>query len=163
MHFWDSGSIFAYVNLNNYGMKKILVLLVGIFAFFGISKADDRPVTYEQLPEAAKTFIKKHFPKANLVYATVDDDFIKPDYEVRLDNGFEIQFENDGSLDKIETRDGEVPEVLVPEKIRDYVRKNYPGAVFKEYEVGTRSYEVKLSNKLELKFSSSFALIEIDD
>lgn len=144
-------------------MKKILVLLAGIFAFVGISKADDRPVTYDQLPEAAKTFIKKHFPKAKLVYATVDDDLIMPDFEVRLDNGFEIQFENDGSLDKIETRDGDVPEVLIPEKIREYVKKNYPHVTYKEYEVGTRSYEVKLSNKLELKFNSSFVLIEIDD
>lgn len=144
-------------------MKKILVLLAGIFAFVGISKADDRPVTYDQLPEAAKTFIKKHFPKAKLVYATVDDDLIRPDFEVRLDNGFEIQFENDGSLDKIETRDGDVPEVLIPEKIREYVKKNYPHVTYKEYEVGTRSYEVKLSNKLELKFNSSFVLIEIDD
>lgn len=144
-------------------MKKILVLLAGIFAFVGISKADDRPVTYDQLPAAAKIFIKKHFPKANLVYATVDDDLIRPDFEVRLDNGFEIQFENDGSLDKIETREGNVPEVLIPEKIREYVKKNYPHVTYKEYEVGTRSYEVKLSNKLELKFNSSFVLIEIDD
>ena len=144
-------------------MKKILVLLAGIFAFVGISKADDRPGTYDQRPAAARTFIKKHFPKANLVYATVDDDLIRPDFEVRLDNGFEIQFENDGSLDKIETREGNVPEVLIPEKIREYVKKNYPHVTYKEYEVGTRSYEVKLSNKLELKFNSSFVLIGIDD
>lgn len=163
MDFCSYGFIFACVNLNYCDMKKILVLLAGIFAFVGISKADDRPVTYDQLPEAAKTFIKKHFPKANLVYATVDDDLIRPDFEVRLDNGFEIQFENDGSLDKIETREGNVPEVLIPEKIREYVRKNYPHVTYKEYEVGTRSYEVKLSNKLELKFNSSFVLIEIDD
>ena len=95
--------------------------------------------------------------------ATVDDDFIRPDYEVRLDNGFEIQFENDGSLDKIETRTGDVPEVLIPDKIKEYVKKNYKDVTYKEYEVGTRSYEVKLSNGLELKFNSSFALIEIDD
>ena len=144
-------------------MKKIIVLLAAIFAFAVVSKADDRPVTYDQLPAAARTFIKKHFPKANLVYATVDDDLIRPDFEVRLDNGFEIQFENDGSLDKIETREGNVPEVLIPEKIREYVKKNYPHVTYKEYEVGTRSYEVKLSNKLELKFNSSFVLIEIDD
>lgn len=144
-------------------MKKIIVLLAAIFAFAVVSKADDRPVTYEQLPSAAKTFIKKHFPKANLIYATVDDDLIRPDYEVRLDNGFEIQFENDGSLDKIETRTGDVPEVLIPDKIKEYVKKNYKDVTYKEYEVGTRSYEVKLSNGLELKFNSSFVLIEIDD
>ena len=53
--------------------------------------------------------------------------------------------------------------MLIPDKIKEYVKKNYKDVTYKEYEVGTRSYEVKLSNGLELKFNSSFVLIEIDD
>lgn len=144
-------------------MKQILAIISAFFVMSTILRADDRPISYEQLPAAAKTFIKQNFPDAKLLYATVDDDFIRPDYEVRLDNGFKIKFEHDGSLDNIETRDGNLPEAIIPVKIREFVKANYPGTTYKEYEVGTRNYEVKLSNRLELKFNSSFALIEIDD
>ena len=47
--------------------------------------------------------------------------------------------------------------------IKDYVKMHYPDAFFVEYEIGRKSYEVKLSNRLEIKFNRSFNVIEIDD
>ena len=43
------------------------------------------------------------------------------------------------------------------------IRERYPDAEILEYEVGRRSYEVKLSNRMELKFNSSFKIVELDD
>ena len=43
------------------------------------------------------------------------------------------------------------------------VKATYPDAVITEYEIGRRHYEIKLSNRLELKFNRNFALVEIDD
>ena len=56
-------------------------------------------------------------------------------------------------------------EVFLPVvvQIRDYVRRNYPDAAYVSYEIDRNSYEVTLSNRLELKFNSRFALVEIDD
>ena len=56
-----------------------------------------------------------------------------------------------------------MPDGVVPVQIADYVKTQYPDSVIKEYEVGKSTYEVKLSNRLELKFNSNFILIEIDD
>jgi hypothetical protein len=117
---------------------------------------------YNQLPAPAQTFINANYPGEKISYATKDDDFILPDYNVMLANGVKIQFENSGALEKIESRAG-VPEELVPFQIRDYVKIHYPEAIFIEYEIGRRSYEVKLSNRLELKFNNNFQLIEVDD
>jgi hypothetical protein len=94
-------------------------------------------------------------------YAEADDDR-RPDYEVVLENGVRFHFENDGSLEKIETPTG-VPEGLVPVQIRDYVNANYQEFIIIEYEVGRNTYEVKLSNRLELKFDTSFKYIGFDD
>ena len=87
---------------------------------------------------------------------------MRPDYTVRLSNGVEIQFEHDGSLEKISARAG-VPAGVVPVQITDYVKAYYPDALVIEYEVGRREYEVKLSNGLELQFNASFRLKDIDD
>lgn len=144
-------------------MKRILVLFVSIFAFAALIKADDKPIPFDKLPDLAKTFVKTNFPSAKVLYSSIDDDIIAPDYEVVLDNGFEIQFRNDGRLEKVDANSGVISESLIPEKIRDYIKSNYPNVTYKEYEVGARSYEVKISNGLELTFNSEFKVIEIDD
>lgn len=143
-------------------MKKIFAIAAIALASLQLLKADDRPVTFNQLPAPAQTFVNAHYAGEKISYATVDDDFILPDYYVMLANGVKIQFEHNGSLEKIEARAG-VPEDIIPYQIRDYVKVHYPDAVFVEYEIGKRSYEVKLSNRLELKFNKNFNLIEIDD
>ena len=138
----------------------ILALAVAIFSI--ACAAEDKPVTFEQLPAAAKEFINVNYPGEKMSYAFVDDDVIRPDYTVRLANGVEITFGHDGSLEKIETVGG-VPDGVVPVQISDYVKSNYPDALILEYEVGRKEYEVKLSNRLELKFNSSFRLKGLDD
>lgn len=143
-------------------MKKIFAIAAIVLASLQTAKADDKPVTFNQLPAPAQTFINTNYPNEKVSYATKDDDFILPDYNVMLANGVKIQFEHSGALEKIESRAG-VPESLVPVQIRDYVKLHYPDAIFVQYEIGKRSYEVKLSNRLELKFNKNFHVIEIDD
>lgn len=143
-------------------MKRILTIIAVALTSVHMSKADDRPVTFSQLPAAAQTFINTNYSGEKISYATVDDDFIRPDYNVMLANGVKIQFENSGALEKIESRAG-IPEELIPVQIRDYVKLHYPDVIFVEYEIGKRTYEVKLSNRLEIKFNRNFNVIEIDD
>ena len=144
-------------------MKRIFAILAVIAAFMSTVKADDRPVTYQQLPAAAQAFIAENYPADKISFATKDDDIILPDYTVVLVSGVRITFNNDGSLEKIESKVDGVPAGLIPVQIREYVRHNYHDVAYVEYEVGRRTYEVKLSNGMELTFNSKFALIGIDD
>lgn len=143
-------------------MKKIFAIAAIALASLQIISADDRPVTFNQLPAAAQAFINTNYAGEKISYATVDDDLILPDYNVMLANGVKIQFEHNGALEKIESRAG-IPSDLVPVQIRDYVQLHYPDAIFTGYEIGRKSYEVKLSNRLEIKFNRNFHVIEIDD
>ncbi len=143
-------------------MKKTLSILAISLAFVVTAKADDRPVTFEQLPVAAQKFINDNYSNDSVSYATVDDDLIRPDYTVVLVSGVKIQFQNNGALEKIEAKRG-VPEGLIPVQITDYVGRHYRDVSFVEYEVGRRHYEVKLSNGMELKFNRNFNLVGIDD
>ena len=144
-------------------MKRIFAILAVMAAFMSAAKADDRPVTYQQLPAAAQAFIAENYPADKISYATKDDDLILPDYTVVLVSGVKLQFENNGSLEKIESKVDGIPAGLIPVQIREYVRHNYRDVAYVEYEIGRRTYEVKLSNGMELTFNSKFALIGIDD
>ncbi len=144
-------------------MKKFLLMASALLAFTMMLKADDRPVTLSQLPVAAQTFIKTNFPADKLSYATKDDDIIRPDYNVVLVSGVRISFDNSGALEKIEVGNNAMPENLIPVQIREFVKADYPEARITEYEVERRHYDVKLSNRLELKFDRNFTLVGIDD
>lgn len=142
-------------------MKKFILTIMAVTLSLACT-ADDRPVTIEQLPDAARSFIEANYPDVTISYAYVDDDLLRPDYTVRLSNGVEIEFEHSGALEKISSRTG-IPEGIVPVQITEYVNTHYPDALIIEYEVGRKDYEVKLINGLELKFDSRFRLVEVDD
>ena len=143
-------------------MKKIFAIIAITLATVSSVKADDRPVTFTQLPAAAQEFINKTYPNEKISFATIDDDLVRPDYSVVLASGIKLQFENNGSLEKIESRTG-VPSQVVPAQILDYVKTHYPDTKIVEYEVSRFVYEVKLSNRLEINFNKNFKPVRYDD
>lgn len=133
-----------------------------MFLFAAIAKADDRPVTIEQLPAQAKAFLTEYYPEELVLYSTKDDDIILPDFNVVLENGVRLEFYNNGALKKVEALNG-VPVKLIPPQIVEFVKARYPDTHFISYDVDRRDYEVTLSNRLDLTFTKNFHLIEIDD
>jgi hypothetical protein len=144
-------------------MKKLILIIVSLAAFMSVVRAEDKPVTFNQLPESARNFIDSNYQSVKLVLATKDDDFIRPEFHVVLENGVALQFDNDGRLEKIASRSGDIPAAVIPKQITDIVKSHYPDAYIVEYEVDRKTYEVKLSNRIEITFDSSFRLVEIDD
>ena len=142
---------------------KILLLFCALFvqatAFAGI----DKPVTFEQLPVAAQQTIKKHFANRQIALAKVEVELIGKSYDVIFTNGDKIEFDGKGQWTDIDCKRSQVPAVLVPTAIAAFVKKNYPQATILKIERNRKTYEVELSNRLELEFDKSFRLIDIDD
>lgn len=143
-------------------MKNLIALFIALAAFAVTLSADDRPMSFDKLPSQAKAYIQTNFPGENTSFVTKDDDIVFPEYTVMLNNGIKLEFHNNGSLSNISSRDG-IPAELIPVSIRDYVQSHYPGAGYVEFDIDRRSYEVKLTNRMELKFNKNFHIIEIDD
>lgn len=144
-------------------MKRIMIFIASLMAFSAMAQADERPVNFNQLPQSAQTFVNTNYPGEKVSFVTVDDDLIRPEYQVVMANGVMIEFDNGGRLEKIETRNGSIPSGIIPVQIVEAVGMYYPDAKVIEYEVGRKTYEVKLSNRMELKFNSRFNIIEVDD
>ena len=143
-------------------MKKIALTMISLAAFAAALSADDRPMAFEKLPVAAKEYIQTNFPGEKTTMVTKDDDLIFADYTVMLSNGIKLEFEHSGALTQISSPNG-IPAELVPVSIRNYVQAHYPDAGYLDFEIGKRTYEVKLTNRMELKFNNSFHIIEVDD
>lgn len=146
-------------------MKKILVTAALLFAGITVSRADnDRPITLEQLPAAAQTFLKTHFADLTLAYAVEDPKFVGSEYEVTYTDRTEVDFRSNGEWSSVERRYAAVPASIVPAQISAYVAKSsFSNQYIKKVERDAYTWEIELSNGIEIKFDKEFRVIDIDD
>lgn len=146
-------------------MKKNLFVLAAIFTL-GVSNVvadNDRLVKKSELPVQAQQFINDNFAGVELTYAKLERDFLERSYEVVLADGAKLEFTSKGAWKEVDCRYAEVPTAVVPQPIREYVNKNYPGEKILKIERDRGNYELKLSNRYELTFNDSFNIIDIDN
>ena len=144
-------------------MKKIVTLLMSLAFFATIANADDRPIDYEQLPSAAKSFIESDFPMQTISYITKDMDLLDTSYNVHFANGLESEFNSKGEWKELSCATSPIDSKYIPRQIIDAVATRWPGEKFKKIERYKYGYEVELTNSLELKFDKMYRLTEVDD
>lgn len=147
-------------------MKKITTIILSLVATATTAFAtfdDDKPITFEQLPDAAKEFIHKHFNGEQVSHVVLDNDILDNEYTVVFASGAKVEFNGDGSWKEIDCRYAEVPHNLVPEKIHNYLKANYPNSKVRELKREHGGWEVKITGGLELTFNRDYKLVDIDD
>ena len=145
-------------------MKKLLLLLVCLFTFQAVVKAnDDKPIKVAQLPQSVQQFIKSHFGNSKVAIAKMETDWLDKSYDVIFTDGNKLEFDKQGNWKEINCKYSAVPAGVIPAQILKYVSENYPDAKVLKIERDKKDYEVKLSNRWELKFDLQFNLIDIDD
>lgn len=146
-------------------MKKIFVSAALLFAGITASFAGDRerPITLDKLPAAAQEFLAANFKDVTLAYAVEDPKFIGSEYEVIYTDRTEVDFESNGEWSSVERKYAAVPAAIVPVQIADYVKKSFAGESIRKIDRDKYTWEVELSNGLEIKFDRNFQVIDIDD
>ena len=147
-------------------MKKILLMAAMLCAGIVTAQADnrERPIGLEQLPANAQQFLSTHFKDLTLAFAVEDPKFIGSEYEVTYTDRTEVDFATNGEWSSVECRYNAVPASIVPKQIADFVAKsNYPGQYVRKIERNAYTWEIELSNGLEIKFDKQFKVIGYDD
>lgn len=140
-------------------MKKYLLLLFALLSLgFGARADHDQPITYNQLPQTAQALLKQYFGDKVPLIVTMDWD----DYTVRYNSGEKVEFDKQGNWKDIECYTSVVPAALVPEQIKAHINSAYPGSQIIKLDRNRRGYEVKLNNGVEVEYSRSFQVIDID-
>lgn len=151
-------------------MKKITAIILTVVATATTALAataivtdNDTPITFNELPEAAKEFVHKHFGKEQVSHVTLDNDIIDKEYTLVFASGTKLEFNGDGDWKEVDCRYTEMPQGLVPEQINNYIKNNYPNSKIREIKREHGGWEVKITGGLELTFNRDFKLVDIDD
>ena len=123
---------------------------------------NDKPVTFEQLPQAAQVFIKQNFADREIAFAKVDKDWFDATYDVLFTNGEKLEFNKKGEWKEMQCKLNSVPEKALPAAIVKFVNDKYPGAKVISIEKDRYEYEVKLSNFWEITFDLQFNVIDLE-
>ncbi|GGE95876.1 Putative beta-lactamase-inhibitor-like, PepSY-like [Chishuiella changwenlii] len=142
-------------------MKNILsIVLLGLSAF---TFAQDQMISFNQLPQKGQKFINTYFNSKNVSAVTLDKDYFSKDYEVILKNGTKIEFDGSGNWTEVDGKRNTIPTGFAPDKIVAYVKKSFPQTSIIKIEKNKYSYEVELSNGLDIDFDGKGNFVKIDD
>lgn len=134
-------------------MKKIFALGLSVM-FSGAALAQtDR----DELPQESSDFINEHFATERIAEVDVDDSWYNlsdsETYEVRFENGIELDFNDDGEITEIESDNNEpIPMSVLPQEVRSKVERKHPNARVVNWEKDDDGHEVELDNGEELEF-----------
>ena len=146
-------------------MKKVFlstIIAMAACVFASSCSAKDTIVKVQDLPQTIQSFIASHFSNTSVALAIKDGN----EYEIRMDNGWEVEFDNKGQWEKIDCKRDEVPAsviALIPETIASYLTSNFDKAYVTEISKDHSGYDIELSNGLDLEFSSNGRFKKIDD
>ena len=148
-------------------MKRILrILMIAICCMVSCNMVanagNDKPISVNALPAKAQTLLSQHFNGQKVMLATIESGVVSRSYDVVLQNGTKLEFDKKGNLTEIDCEQGTVPDQLIPQAIRNYLKENYPAQAVKKIEMNKNEYEVELANGLDLTFNKHFQLIDID-
>ena len=125
--------------------------------------ADDRPITFEQLPDKAQALLTQYTNPAEIMFVVQDGYGQFADYDVTMNNMDKWEFKGNGTLDKVEMMSGAaVPAGVIPAPIAKLAAQRYPNNAIVKYSLDRDDYEIMLDNRVELKFTKSFQLIGMD-
>ena len=138
-------------------MKRLYFLLAGLLLLSGVSSAaDDKPIQENQLPQTARQFIKTNFPKAKVLFASVDNELLSKSYDVVLSDGVKIEFDGNGNWIEVDSKREPLPLSFVPQQIRSMLAAKHPNDALMEIDRDKKGYDVKLASGMEIKFDTKF-------
>ena len=143
-------------------MKNIILAAIAAMTLTLTACDKTTIVQYNELPAAAQQTLSTYFADEQIAVIPKEYDDWGIRYNVIFSNANEIEFNKKGEWQDIKCRATKVPDGIVPERIMQYVVQTYPEAAIWELKRDKRSYEVELSNMVELKFDLNFNIIDLD-
>lgn len=144
-------------------MKKI-IFVVGMILFSALSAvAQDRVITFDQLPKGSQDYITKYFGKEAVIHVKIDDESYGFEYEVYLKTGAKVEFNKKGEMKNVDCNHSRVPDVILPSQVLTFVNNNYPGAFVTEWSKKRTNWKAELNNGIDLYFNNEYQLVGIDD
>lgn len=136
-----------------------------VFAMIAVAchSSDEKEIGYTKLPIQAQQFVKQYFPSATYSHVEKEKDNGKWEYEVTLNDGTKIDFNNKGEWQSVDCKFSTLPAGIIPDAIVADIAQRYPSVQPYKIEKEIGGYEVDISG-YDLYYSSNgkFIRAEID-
>lgn len=150
-------------------MKSLLfkmVLILGVIFSMTSCDKDEERIPNENLPSVSRTFVNEFFGSAKINSVIKDKEganrFV---YEVKLDNGVDIKFDEAGNWLELEARNDReaLPNTsFILPAIVNYVNATYPSVGINGIDREPNVFDVELNNDLDLVFDKEGNFIRED-
>ncbi len=124
----------------------------------------------EVVPAAVMAYVQTNYSGERII--EIERDYHRLtgaySYDIELAGGVEIGFDELGEWEEVSNHNSPVPDAIVPAQIKSYVSTNYAGAFILKIErnvhrtSGTVTYEVELSNRVEIDFDAAFNAVRVE-
>ncbi len=120
-------------------------------------------VNLSDLPQKARSFIQQNFNQEKIRDILKEtEDLMDIEYKVWFPDKLKIKFDRKGDWKEVDGNRHPIPTRFIPERIMTYIRKSFPNNEVVKIEKDRKSYEVEISNGLELEFDTDGNFIKID-
>jgi len=145
--------------------KNILIrtsLMATALAFTLTSCDKEKIIPTSDLPSEITSYISTHFPNNTTVQVIKDRDGLTKTYDILLSESISLEFNRKKEIIDI---DGvaQLPNSVIPEKIRQYVTTNYSTNFITDWELDDKNQQVQLDNGLDLEFNMKGDFLRIDN
>lgn len=139
-------------------------LVLGLLFFPLLCMAQkEKKISLQDLPQQAQTFIKNNLTKAKALQVLKEsENALHVAYKVTFQDKLKVKFDKNGNWKEVNGHRSPIPTHIIPEKILQYVRKSFPNNEVVKIEKEKRSYEVEITNGLELEFDKEGNFLKID-
>ena len=139
--------------------KSTILAATLIFALTSCDK--EEVISTSNLPTEITSYITAHFPGNTIIQVIKDKEGLTKTYDIILSESLSLEFNGKSEIIDINGVT-ELPSSVIPEKIRQYVQKNYPKNVIIGWEIDNKNQQIELDNKFEIEFSMNGDFIRID-
>lgn len=148
-------------------MKKLVLRISGLclLVLTLMSCEKEEIVQVADLPITASSFLNAHFAGIQVLSTVREKDALSgTEYEVLLNNGIKVKFDENGDWDEVEAREDKVgiPTTFILPSIVAYVSVNYPDALLNGIDKEKNGFDVELTNRLDLVFDLEGEFLRID-
>ena len=125
--------------------------------------AQKNNVNFTDLPVKALETINSHYSQDNIAsYEVKTIPVIGKSYEVKFNDGAEIDFDSDGVWHEWKDAKG-LPKEVLPEAIKTYLSKNYASTFATAIDKEKDKIKIDLASDIDLEFDTNGNFVRIDD
>ncbi len=145
-------------------VRKLLAFFPILLGVWMLSSCDDeKKIDFGELPGEARSFIENYFPSADILSIVQEKEDGRKEYQVKLSDGTDMEFDEDGEWTNIECYFSPLPTGILPANVITKVEELHPEAYINGVEKELGGYVVEVTDAdgidWDMRFNAQFEYV----